>query len=115
MNVTDPGIMQRLREETAENHKFAESRDFEQAMASGQLPQPLYVRMLEQRYLIHRELERQVQRLTEAHPYVATVIEQQLLQEPNLQADLEFFGIDVDAVKPCEATRTLIGHIQEAA
>lgn len=109
------GLMTRLREETRPNHEYAESRDFERALLAGTLPLELYVRMLEQRFLIHAALEREVRTLRSAYPFLAAVLEDRLFQEPSLREDLAHFGVDPGVCTPCAATEKLIAAVERAA
>ncbi len=106
------GIMLRLREETAPHHEHAESRPLEQSLVRGVLPRELYCDMLEQRYLIHRELEAQARKLRESQPMLAKVLEDTLFQESNLHADLVALGRDPKTAQPKGATQRLIHEIQ---
>lgn len=112
MTSTDIGIMARLREETAGDHKLAESSAFERALVSGRLPQAAFVEYLAQRLLVHTVLERDVCELTERDERFRSVVTPDLLQEPNLRADLAFFAVDADEVEPRGAAQRLISDFE---
>ncbi|MFO0839291.1 MAG: biliverdin-producing heme oxygenase [Phycisphaerae bacterium] len=109
------GIMARLREQTARHHQLAESRELEQALARGVLPRDRYVALLGQRWLIHRTLEARVADLCRNDPRLNDVVPPNLMQEPNLRADLSFFGVRPDEVPPLPATTRLIELIDREA
>jgi len=112
---TTVGLMARLRDETTEHHQRAESRPFERALLGGALPRVSYVEMLAQRYLVHRALERAARGLRDAHPFLAEILRDELFQEANLAADLEYFGVDQNAIVPARATRALVEDIGRLA
>lgn len=107
--------MQRLRDETAEHHRNAERRPLEVGLAAGTLPQPLYVGMLGQRYVLHRVLDSVTLAACANDPRFATLLPEELLQTPRLAADLAFFGVDADTVDPLPATAALCDSIDDAA
>lgn len=115
MLIEATSVMLRLREETIEHHKAAESRPVERALAAGTLPKARYVALLGQRLLIHRRLESRVRELAARFPFVGTIVQETLFQEPNLRADLRFFGVDPDAVTPLTATSRFLNAIDALA
>lgn len=107
-------IMQRLRDETAEQHADAESRPLERAMAGGTLPRDVYVAWLGQRFLLHTVLEALVRDVAERDPRVGPIVTPDLFQENNLRADLQFFERPIERLQPlppvqaiCDAWRRL--------
>lgn len=108
-------IMTRLRDETSERHKHAESRPMEQALIKGGLPRELYVEYLAQRLIIHRTLETAALRLGESDARFEGLVTPELLQEGNLRGDLAFFGVDAGAIRPREATRRYVSFLQQLA
>lgn len=98
------GIMLRLREETAEQHKRAEQRPLEQLMIRGAIDRGLYGQSLGQRYLMHSALEKALDGLRAEDPAVAQIVTNDQYQAPNAEADLRFFGVDVATLQTLPAT-----------
>jgi heme oxygenase len=105
-------VMTRLRDETADAHKQAETSLLEKALLAGKLPQPKFVDYLAQRWLIHRALEPQIAALCRSDSRLTNLVPDVLRQEPNLRADLAFFGRDVEAISPCRATSAFTSHLE---
>src|SRR5262245_59171190 len=102
--TTTIDLMGRLREETAADHKAAESNPLEQALFRGLLPQPGYVRYLEQRFLVHETLDAAIARLTESETRFRALVPSELFQTPNLRQDLAHFQRDPAELMPTPAT-----------
>jgi heme oxygenase len=109
------GIMDRLREDTLENHKRAESRAYESELAGGRLPRDRFVEGLGQRFLMHRAMERHVRQLVRNNPALQDAFKDELYQERNLVADLNFFGVEPGGIQPLIATRRFIAGVERAA
>lgn len=103
MTTSTIDVMGRLREETADDHKAAESNPLEQALFRGSLPLDGYVRYLEQRFLVHEALDAAVARLCETQPRFNGLVPTELLQTPNLRDDLKHFGRNAAEVMPTPA------------
>ena len=103
-----PGIMQRLREETAELHQHAERRPLEQAMARGEISREAYVENLGQRYLIHRALEAHVRDLCSRDARLNGLVLEEQYQLPNLAADLAYFETPAGSIEPTRGALRLI-------
>lgn len=112
MPTCETSIMQRLRTETAAEHKVAESSPFERALVQGRLPRAAYVEYLAQRLVVHAVLERGVLSITERDARFRDVITPELLQEQNLEDDLVHFGVDPTGVDPCAAAGQLIADLE---
>lgn len=95
-------IMTRLRAETRTEHEQAEQRPLEQALVSGRLSRAQYVDYLGERWPIHERLEQHVGDLLRQDARLAGLIPSELLQTPNLSADLSFFGLQ-PAPQPASA------------
>lgn len=104
MTTAAMDIMGRLREETAADHKTAESNPLEQALFRGALPLDGFVRYLEQRYLVHETLDASVARLVETEPRLRGLVPADLLQTPNLRADLDHFARKSAEIMPTPGT-----------
>lgn len=109
------GIMQRLRDETAEQHQHAESRPLEQAMVRGEIQTDTYVEYLAQRYLVHRQLEARLRELLASDARLNGLVLDEQWQVPNLEADLAFFGVALDQIEPTRGALNLIEHIEASA
>jgi heme oxygenase len=108
-------IMHRLRRETREHHKTAESTHLQRSLATGSLPRRFYVEMLGQRHLIHQALEAELRDLAGCRAAAAQVIDEKLFQEANLRTDLRFLGEEPDRIVPTEATKRLLDRIARAS
>ncbi len=105
-------LMQRLRDETAEHHKRAESRPLEQSLARGQISRKAYAEYLGQRLRIHEVLESEAFSAAERDSRLRGLIEPNLLQANNLRSDLRFFGVDPSGVRALSAANDLIDEIR---
>lgn len=97
-------IMARLRDETADAHRAAESNPLEQGLFRGALPVPGFVAFLEQRYCVHRVLDEAVGALVKSQPRFAGLIPEALWQTPNLLSDLEFWNARLAEIRALPAT-----------
>lgn len=104
MTTTQSGIMDRLREETADAHRRAESNPLEQALFRGAIPRAAFVKYLEQRICIHRELDTLVRELTVQDSRLRALVPDDHYQTPNLEADLRFFGANPANVAAFKST-----------
>jgi heme oxygenase len=104
-------IMTRLRDETAELHRQAESQDFQQRMFRGALERREYAAWLGQMWLVHRALEAELERVGAADPrFVAVRAEH--FKADRLAADLAALGAREPA--PLSATARLVARIVAA-
>lgn len=110
--TSETDFMSRVKEQTWPLHQQAEGRPLEQALIKGELPRPLYVKYLEQRYLIHRALENHVRRLAQQHPALQQMIREELFQEANLVVDLQHLGSKVDQIAPGRATLAFLSEME---
>ncbi|MBL8878195.1 MAG: biliverdin-producing heme oxygenase [Phycisphaerales bacterium] len=110
-----PGIMQRLRDETAALHQHAETRPLEQAMVRGEIQLDTYVENLAQRYLVHRRLESEIRALCASDARLAGLVLDEQWQLPNLEADLAHFGAPMSGIEPTRGALRLIEHIEATA
>jgi heme oxygenase len=115
METTQKTIMDRLKEETREQHAAAEGMELERALAKGTLPKDVYVRYLEQRLVLHVAFEKHLREAADSHPAFARVITEYQYQEPYLLEDMAFFGRDVNGIVATPSTVRLIGQIDETA
>lgn len=111
MSQTQPTIMERLKEETKEAHKRAESQDLEKDLIKGALPRETYADYIAQRYHIHLALEKALLALREKDSRVADVVVEDRFHSPRAAEDLKDLGIDVASTKPHPETTGAIDYI----
>ncbi len=107
-------VMDHLKDGTASLHRAAESHPFQQALARGTLDRQLYIQYLCQLWLVHMKLEAELRR----HESVAglkSVLTAGQYQEVFLRKDLDFFGVDMEAVTELAATSALRKRIEAAS
>lgn len=105
-------IMARLRDETADLHRQAETREFQQRMFRGALTRPEYLAWLGQMWLVHRALESALAERLGADPRFVAVHPEQFKAE-RLAADrAELGGADPE---PLPAAAGLVARIATAA
>lgn len=112
--MTD-SISTRLRTETADAHHQAESHPLERALVAGSISREQYSEYVSQRYLIHAALDPLVLQACDADARFAGLVPSELLQAPNLRADLAYLGVDADQVEACKATEALIRQMKDGA
>ncbi|HUU97111.1 MAG TPA: biliverdin-producing heme oxygenase [Phycisphaerae bacterium] len=115
MIVTERSISRRLKQETRIQHERAERHRLPQALRDGRLPRRLYADWLAQRFLIHRALAREAATLADRNPVVRRIVEHQHDVLAKLRADLTFFNVDPDTVRPASAGTKLIASIEHTA
>jgi heme oxygenase (biliverdin-IX-beta and delta-forming) len=85
-------LMDRLRTETHRQHKDAESRPLERALAAGKVSRALYADYLVQRLLVHQKLEALMRALLHDDGRLRRCVTDDLFQEANLRCDLQALG-----------------------
>lgn len=105
-------LMTRLRDETREAHNIAESGQLEQSLVHGTLPRTMFVRYLEQRLIAHRALEQGVADWTTGDGRTSGLVLPEQVQTPNLLADLNSFGVEVERIRPLPATERFVQFVQ---
>ena len=108
-------IMSRLKSATAELHRQAEGTSLQQRLVKGALPRDLYATFLGQMYLAHAALEGAIRDVSATHRGFATVVRDYHQREPQLSEDLDFLGVDLDAITAVGATDTLLADIHQVA
>jgi len=115
MTSATAGIMARLRHETAELHRQAESRPLQKHLGAGTLPRETYAAWMSQLLLVHQTLERlldeQIRRAS--HPGFAQAWQSLARHSDNLRSDLAHFGLDGDSIEALDATATLLADLQQ--
>lgn len=115
MSQANVEIMDRLRNETADAHRVAESNPLEQALFRGSLPTPGFVAYLQQRFCIHRVLDRAVESLVKSNQRFDGLIPDSLWQTPNLLADLQYWNSDPSEIRALPATAAYCAWLEQQA
>ncbi len=113
MSPANVEIMDRLRNETADAHRIAESNPLEQALFRGSLPTAGFVAYLQQRFCIHRVLDRSVETLVKSNARFDGLIPDCLWQTPHLLADLEYWNSKPSEIRPLPATATYCDWLEQ--
>lgn len=108
-------IMMKLREQTREHHQRAESSALEKALVSGRISRETFAECLGQRHVVHCVLDACVRAVCAADPRLADLVPEELFQEANLRADLEFLGIDPQRIAPRPAATELAADIRSTS
>lgn len=112
MGHDDETIMERLRRETSELHSRAESRPLQRAIAKGEVERPAYIAYLGQLHAIHRTLEGAFDDVRGAHPAIDSVATPDRWRVPDLEFDLEFYGVDPEDLDSADATTRFVSLIE---
>lgn len=108
------GIMGRLKAETAPQHAEAESMPLEAALIAGSIKHGEYQKYLEQRWIVHRELEAATDRALAKDSRLAHLGLPGLYQTTNIEADLVHLGADTASIQPMKGSEALIDRIRQA-
>ena len=103
-------LMEHLKESTREMHDSAESSQFQGHLTHGRLPLDSYVDYLEQLYLVHGTIEREIQKHAPGSSFDGVVTQEQL-QVPFLKRDLEHFKRSPEKIKAVPSTENLLKEI----
>lgn len=95
----------RLKAETAEHHRRAETHAFQKALASGSIGREGYASWLAQMWHMHKALEAPLAEARAASPAIAAIVTEEQFQVPYLESDLSAFGIDPASTEPCPTAR----------
>lgn len=106
-------VMQRLRDETAELHKQAETKPMQGALVRGMVTREQYGAWLGQMWAMHRELDAALRIAAPRAEAIRRVVTEEQYQEPYLRADLEFMGIDSGTIRPMSGTSAFIARVHE--
>lgn len=109
-----PSIMTRLKTETADLHRYAESRPLQQSMFRGAVSAPVLTEYLGQLWLVHDALERRLDAVRGNDVAVASVFDDGHRHSVRLAADLARAGIDPATVPPTPGTAALLATIDAA-
>ena len=112
---TTGNVMEQLKQSTAELHRHAEMRPLQRAMIKAALPRETFAAYLAQLLLVHRALEIALTDARQLEPQYAALFQDDQRREPNLIADLAYYGIDPAAIEPVPATQAILEQIHRAA
>lgn len=104
MSETTHSIMLRLRSETRDLHTHAETRQLQQEISRGQVPQEAFAEYLGQLFLAHRGLEEALRSAAAEHEAVAELATPERMRVPDLESDLAHYGRDTGELEPMPAT-----------
>jgi heme oxygenase len=108
-------IMDRLKEATSEQHRDAERRQLQKAMASGQVPVDVYAAWLGQMFLLHRTLRDTIADHIREQPLLGEIVRDEGRHVANLEADLALLGRQAGEARPLPSTDRAIRAIGRAA
>ncbi len=104
-------VMQRLRDETAELHKQAETKPMQGALVRGMVTREQYGAWLGQMWAMHRELDGALRTAAAKSDPIRRVVTAEQYQEPYLREDLAFFGIDPATVNSTKGTAAFAARV----
>ncbi len=108
-------IMTRLKAETADLHRAAESSPLQRQLVKGDLSRDQYAAFLGQMYLVHAALEGAIRDASASHAGFGAVIREYHDREPQLREDLAFLGVGLDTIAPVGATTATLTDIAQTA
>lgn len=106
-------LMTRLKTETRELHTYAEKRALQQQIAAGTVDRAAFAAYLGQLYLAHDALESALLRSRNLQPEISAMATPERLRLPELERDLEFYGIDPGSLQPEAATTSFAAAVAE--
>jgi len=113
--ATEVSLTARLKEETAKQHRYAETRPLQRSLGKGDVTREVYARYLGQLFHVHSTLEAAVRRCRDGHPGFAIVIKERHARQPQLRDDLAALGTDVGTIEPLPATAAAVARVEETA
>jgi heme oxygenase len=108
-------LAENLKASTRTYHDSAEGHDFQRYLAQALLPLDQYRQYLEQLYLVHSTLERNIKEKREQEPRLTSVVLENQMQERFLQQDLAYLKSDQKNITALPATLRLLKTIDLAA
>jgi heme oxygenase len=113
MSETDTSIMRRLKAETSDLHSHAESRALQKAIATGEVDRTAFSAYLGQLYHVHESLESALDASRNDHPAIGALVTEDRMRIPDLDRDLEFYGVDRNRIEAGDAARRFAAQVQE--
>ena len=105
-------ITHRLRQETWNLHRQSQAGPLTRALLHSDAPQDLYLRLLGQRFIIHRALERHLRALATRDARVAMVMDESLFEAEKIRRDLGYFHASPGYVELADATWRLLDELE---
>lgn len=115
MSFQSTNIMDRLKEATSEQHRDAERRRLQKAMASGKLPVGVYAAWLGQMFLLHRGLHETIGDHAREQPLLGEIVRDEGRHVANLEADLALLEHRADEERALPSTDRALRAIGRAA
>ncbi len=112
--TTTAGIMDLLKDRTAEHHRRAEQQPLQQALVRGTATREQYASWLAQMMHVHAALESEIVAHVSVEPRLRIVTEEQH-GAPRLASDLRALGHDPVQARPSDATIAVCERIRRAA
>ena len=112
MNDARHSIMQRLRSETSDLHSHAESRTIQREIAKGVVDRATLIGYLVQLYAVHNVLENALREVRDAHPAIASLATPDRMRIPDLELDLDFYGVDPETIEKGHATGRFLSLVE---
>ena len=106
-------IMQRLKAETSDLHSHAESRTLQRAIAAGEVDRAVFSAYLGQLYQVHQSLESALENSCDEHAAIGALATADRMRIPDLDRDLEFYGVDRDQIAAGDAAKRFASQVQE--
>ncbi len=113
MNDSKLSIMQRLREETSDLHSHAESRILQREIAKGTVERSAFVAYLGQLYAVHDALESALRDVARSHPAISALATADRMRVPDLDDDLEFYGVDREQLQVGGAAKKFVSLVEQ--
>jgi heme oxygenase len=113
MSEPNTSIMQRLKAETSDIHSHAESRTLQRAIAAGEVDRAAFSAYLGQLYQVHQSLESALENSCDEHAAIGALATADRMRIPDLDRDLEFYGVDRDQIAAGDAAKRFASRVQE--
>lgn len=111
--TTDYTLATQLREQTRQQHQYAENRPLEKTMAQGRLPQSIFAAQLQQRLFMHQALEYRLRQLPTVEPRVGSLIHERQFQSAHIAQDLAFYLPQAPIPQPLAATQAFVDWVNQ--
>ena len=113
--VEEQSIGHRMKAECWDLHEIAEHGEIPAKMVKGELSRDEYTTLLIDGLHIHRALDTHIKNHFDSVPELRTMIDDDMLQTPYFEADLEHMGIDHTTAQPTEGVAAFVGMIEQTA
>ena len=102
----------RLKDDNWALHQIAERQETPGSLIKGNMPREGYVAMLGQQLLINQVLDAAMDQAISQDPRVGELVLREQFLSPYIAEDLEFFGVNTDAILPNPGTARFIDDIE---